>query len=1131
MYTQPIKWFYFAGFKKLLCCSVSLGLAAMAQAGKPANDPALRPCLSLDGEWQFRLDPQREGEAGKWFDASVDFPDKIQVPGNWQAQGFGEPKNHLRNDYQGKAWYRRSFSVPREWSGKRLWLHLDGVSAFGEVYVNGKNVGRVEHFMTPHEFDITTAVTAGSGNLLSCSVDSVSGCHDPHREPVVTPGPVGMFNYWGHWGGLYRSVWLEARPDPQIDCIAVTPDIKNKTAAIRVVVKRSLPGPAWGGTLAVTVTPARGGGPASTARCAVTLSDGQTESAETLVTVAITEMHLWSPETPFLYTVRADILQDGVTMDVKSDRFGMREFAVGPGGTLLLNGAPYFIRGLGDDCVETVTGTLVPDKAVYRERISLSKKYGYNAFRFLAHTPPKEVFDAADELGFLIWAEAPAYWNSWSRINEVIPLYKKMIPQIIKEHRNHPSWYVWSAGNECGETPEWTEYVNAAHAIFKQADPSRFFLASSGIGIAAPSDLNSWHGNFNGTAGGPQVWHEYPGSYAGCLPDLSIADKYTGVIRDSDCVSVHVKEIEDYGLTKRYADIRKKSVEFFYLYLKDIWESNRKSPTLAGYNYWLLTDLPGGVEGDPPNLGMLNMFYEADKFLAPERFLQFNGASVLLINATRDNRIFKAGESKPVTVSLSHYGAKPVENGRLVWKLKRGAALVDTGVIEGVQVDCGQVKEIGQVSLNPDKPVEAAKLTLDVRLESADCRVKNEWDFWVFPARKRNVATSGVVDLTGVSALRERYAAAQILASGTTNGVVVTDMLNTQVVEYVAAGGAAVLLTEADMLQRPLPIAYLPDSLRSVGFIMEPGFVSDHFPNDGFCSDQFFRLFNGSVCALDLTKKGSLERDSFNPVVWGMKADFDPESPAPWPDPRNRTKLYRCGLVSEGRIGKGKVVVCSFGVLDGMTKGYPEAGYLLDCLVDYARSAACNPGGSPLALDHLTQVFKFTAWPAHPEVRNGSFEADALTAYPGYRPLISDWTMSSGGLNDAAGPFMDNGAVPDGAQVFFGQNSGWLSQQVRGFRAAETYTLTFYVNARGYLPPDGPPPRVEAFVNGVSVTPRSDFPCVGGTNAFHEVRADFVSPGSGTFPLRFEFDTNGQADRSVLLDNVTITTLAPEKKE
>jgi len=102
----------------LICVNVSGGRLA----AEPASDDG-RPSLSLDGAWQFRIDPNDEGASAGWFSADVPFPETIRVPGNWQAQGFGEPRNHLSHDYQGKAWYRRTVDIPAYWAGKRVWLH------------------------------------------------------------------------------------------------------------------------------------------------------------------------------------------------------------------------------------------------------------------------------------------------------------------------------------------------------------------------------------------------------------------------------------------------------------------------------------------------------------------------------------------------------------------------------------------------------------------------------------------------------------------------------------------------------------------------------------------------------------------------------------------------------------------------------------------------------------------------------------------------------------------------------------------------------------------------------------------------------------------------------------------------
>jgi hypothetical protein len=92
-------------------------------------------------------------------------------------------------------------------------------------------------------------------------------------------------------------------------------------------------------------------------------------------------------------------------------------------------------------------------------------------------------------------------------------------------------------------------------------------------------------------------------------------------------------------------------------------------------------------------------------------------------------------------------------------------------------------------------------------------------------------------------------------------------------------------------------------------------------------------------------------------VVWGLKADYDPALGLEWSNPNNRWKHYRAGLICEGRVGSGRLVVCALRVLEGVEHGYPEAGYLLDCLVDYVLSAAPSPATEAMTAAEARRVF------------------------------------------------------------------------------------------------------------------------------------------------------------------------------
>ena len=88
----------------------------------------------------IRLDPENAGEAGRWYAGAVQFPQSINVPGSWQAQGVGEPSGNLRHHYAGVAWYRRTVGVPGAWRDQVVRLRIGGVHRRAKVFVNGTAV-------------------------------------------------------------------------------------------------------------------------------------------------------------------------------------------------------------------------------------------------------------------------------------------------------------------------------------------------------------------------------------------------------------------------------------------------------------------------------------------------------------------------------------------------------------------------------------------------------------------------------------------------------------------------------------------------------------------------------------------------------------------------------------------------------------------------------------------------------------------------------------------------------------------------------------------------------------------------------------------------------------------------------
>jgi hypothetical protein len=1209
----------------LLCGSLSLigGYTTAAE-----RDAQVRQ--DLNGRWQFRLDPNDEGVAGQWFAAGVAYLDEIQVPGNWQAQGFGPSQEHIRHNYQGKAWYRRTVLPPAEWAGKRIWLCLGGVANTADVYVNGKKVGAVESGTVPCEFDVTDALKPDAENVIACHVDSTG------------PARGGLSNYVCRWGGLYREAHLEARSDPAVNDLFVIPDEKNRTARVQVTLARTAGGPEWKGQLRVRITPVTGGA-AAEGQGEAAIAVGCQESDAATVHVAIPNMRPWSPEDPFLYDVEVSVLADGCAIDMVYDRFGMRQFEVGPGGVLMLNGRPYFVRGIGDDTVEVISGTQYPDKKIYIERLKQIKRYGFNGVRFLGNTPIPEYFQAADEVGVLVMAEGHEYTKDKS----TIPLLRKDVARIAKTYRNHPSWYIWSAGNELfacqGATPdrEWMDYILFAHQEFKKLDPTRFFVASDGADVF-PTDIVTQFGRFDGNrqiaapeqpfhglidevayfkralddtelakvadrksgTGGeyakmiqslrpsgywrldetslavaldssgnnqlgtydptmtpddlgrpgaidpsessraihtsaqrkgvrlktlagtafaaenepfsvsfwvnpdgfapgdygtpfsygaaqkggalviaedggagtgklllgrydesfllsngalvagqwnhigithdgseltlylngkfdkrekvtmatvhadariggcvtrlmvgsmvndqayrerPQIWHEFPNAYIGPLPDLTAADKWTGVYQDPNCIANSRRHIADLGLSERYPAIRERSVEQFRGYLKHQFESARQSPTMDGYAYWCMTDYTAGPEGEMTTYGMFNTVYEPDKFPTPEPVLQFNRETVLLVDAGPADRVVESGKTRNVQLSISHYGAQPIVGGHALWTLQSGDKIVRQGAIEPIGAGVGEVKLLGTIALlcpalpmNPSAgstPANSAatavsavesrslaasesiepsvsglaqRLRLLVRLESDACRQENQWDFWAFPAITGDLRGQPIVNRTGLKELDARYG---IDANRPVEQarLVLANRATPEVMEDLSQGRSVLLLAEQGVLAHPGGFSFWPPYIRTSAAVIEEHPTLARFPHDGFCDFQFFRLFDGGLETIQSSDKGSIGRERLVPIVWGLSQDPDPSLGTDWFVPKNRWKMCRHTIICEGRVEGAKILVCSLRVIRGILAGQVEAGYLLDSLVRYTLSEQFAPAEPPVTLAEFSKLLK-----------------------------------------------------------------------------------------------------------------------------------------------------------------------------
>lgn len=375
----------------------------------------------------------------------------IPVPSNWELQGFGtynygevQPKS----DEHGL--YRVRFTVPAAWAGRRIRLGFDGVMTDTAVKVNDRSAGPVHQGgFTQFRYDITGLVKFDGENILEVEVSKVSA--NPETERAERSS-----DYWV-FGGIYRSVWLEAMPAQSIDHVAI--DARADGALTADVTLGSLrdrtrpEGPTLvPETLEAQIFDAdqKPVGDSFTAK----IPAGGTGRLR-LSTHAITPQ-LWTAETPHLYTLQVNRRRGDVIIHTTTTRFGFRTFEVREGQGLFVNGRRILLKGVNRHSFRPESGRALDREDCY-EDVRLIRAMNMNAVR-MSHYPPDEAFlEACDELGLYVLDELSGWQNAHGTA-----VGRLLVRELVERDVNHPSIILWDNGNEGG----WNRDLDGDFALY-----------------------------------------------------------------------------------------------------------------------------------------------------------------------------------------------------------------------------------------------------------------------------------------------------------------------------------------------------------------------------------------------------------------------------------------------------------------------------------------------------------------------------------------------------------------------------------------------------------------------------------------------------------------------------------------
>ena len=394
--------------------------------------------------WQFRVSEGRN--SGRWS--------KIEVPSQWELQGFGEytygrwyKKPGVKNPSMEEGTYKRSFRVPRNWQGQNIRLWFDGVMTDTEVLVNGQSAGPVHQGgFYRFSYDVTELLKYGNSNQIEVRVKK----HSDNRTVNAAERKAD----WWLFGGIYRPVWLEAKPATHIERLAVDAQADG-TLKLDVYLK----GVTEEGYLGIEVEPLQKKDTLFEETTVVFVQFK--EGASTLHSTSRWEdICPWTPESPNLYQLRVYLCDKNTNPRHFVDtRIGFRTIDFRPRDGLYLNGTKLVLKGINRHSFHP-DGGRTTNKELSIQDVKLIKEMNMNAVR--SHYPPDEHFlDACDSLGLLYIDELAGWQNAYDT-----PTGTRLVREMLTRDVNHPCIVLWSNGNEGG-------WNTAVDSLFRTYDPQK----------------------------------------------------------------------------------------------------------------------------------------------------------------------------------------------------------------------------------------------------------------------------------------------------------------------------------------------------------------------------------------------------------------------------------------------------------------------------------------------------------------------------------------------------------------------------------------------------------------------------------------------------------------------------------
>jgi beta-galactosidase len=434
---------------------------------------------SLNGLWKFSYVDKPADRNTEFYKNDLDESkwSNIEVPSNWEMQGFGIPiftnitypfpanPPFVNNNYNPVGTYRKKFTLKNDWFDKEVMIHFGSINGYALIYMNGKKVGMTKASKSPAEFDVTSFLQKGENNL---SVQVFRFHNGSYMEDQ---------DFW-RLSGIERDVYLQASPKITFADYFVKGDLgngyKDGMFSLNVNLKEFGKNAAAAKSLKVELFDRSG-------KSIYASTQPVNSVAEVLkFSTIIKNVNKWNAENPYLYDL-VMTLSNGKASTFTGQKLGFRKVEI-IDAQLHVNGVPVLIKGVNRHEHDETKGHVSTPELMVKD-IKLMKLFNINAVRTCHYPNDERWYKLCDQYGLYLVDEANiethgmgAEWQSWfnkdrhpAYLPEWAPSHMDRIERLIERDKNHASVIIWSMGNECGNGPVFHD----AYKWIKSRDLSR----------------------------------------------------------------------------------------------------------------------------------------------------------------------------------------------------------------------------------------------------------------------------------------------------------------------------------------------------------------------------------------------------------------------------------------------------------------------------------------------------------------------------------------------------------------------------------------------------------------------------------------------------------------------------------